>query len=67
MKKKTKVKKGTIKAYMWNSAIGCCNLLSFDKGTAEFLAGFGELYEVEIKSFKKIKGSLITPIKCQKN
>jgi hypothetical protein len=55
MKKKTKVKKGTIKAYMWNSAIGCCNLLSFDKGTAEFLAGFGELYEVEIKSFKKLK------------
>jgi hypothetical protein len=55
MKKKTKVKKGTIKAYMWNSAVGCCNLLSFDKGTAEFLSGFGELYEVEIKSFKQIK------------
>jgi hypothetical protein len=55
MKKKTKVKKGTIKAYMWNSAIGCCNLLSFEKGTAEFLSGFGELYEVEIKSFKKQK------------
>jgi hypothetical protein len=56
MKKKTKVKKGTIKAYMWNSAIGCCNLLSFDKATAEFLSGLGELYEVEIRSFKKIKG-----------
>jgi hypothetical protein len=55
MKKKTKVKKGTIKAYMWNSALPQCNILSFDKGTAEFLAGFGELYEVEIKSFKKLK------------
>ena len=55
MKKKTKVKKGTIKAYMWNSAFGCCKLLSFDKATAEFLSGFGELYEVEIRSFKKIK------------
>ena len=55
MKKKTKVKKGTIKAYMWSSAIGCCNLVQFDKDTAEFLAGFGELYEVEIKSFKKLK------------
>jgi hypothetical protein len=60
MKKKTKVKKGTIKAYMWNSAIGCCNLLSFDKDTADFLSGFGELYEVEIKSFKQIKSRLVT-------
>ena len=50
-----KIQKGTIKAYMWNSAIGFCNLLSFDKGTADFLSGFGELYEVEIKSFKKLK------------
>jgi len=54
-KKKTKVKKGTIKAYMWNSAIYSCNLLSFDKAIAEFLSGFGELYEVEIKIFKQIK------------
>ena len=50
-----KVKKGTIKAYMWSSVLPQCNILSFDKGTAEFLSGFGELYEVEIKSFKKIK------------
>ncbi len=55
MKKKTKAKKGTIKAYMFKSALPCCNLLSFNKDTAEFLAGFGELYEVEIKSFKKLK------------
>ena len=55
MKKKTKVQKGTIKAYMWSSAISCSNLLSFNKDTAEFLSGFGELYEVEIKSFKKLK------------
>jgi len=51
-----KVKKGTIKAYMWSSsALPQCNILSFDKGIAEFLAGVSELYEVEIKSFKKIK------------
>jgi len=58
MKRKTKVKKGTIKAYMWHSALGVCDFISFHKDTAEFLAGFGEIWEVEIKSLKKIKSKL---------
>ena len=52
-------KQKPIIAYMWSSAIGCCNLVSFDKGTADFLSGFGELAEIKITGFKIIKKKVV--------